>query len=145
MSTAFANAAGKHFTDENSRHLFRASLFKTITILLHEIGHVFVTYLSKGQELSPRQINAPIGSVPVEIGEKNSGEAGFTLEYLVFDGTVTFFHEASSKTPVDQACFKQLLWSKVMLLAYMLIYTLVRHGLPKEGEWCLLSNLAENN
>lgn len=106
MSTTFANAINKHFTDESSNHLFRVSLFKTITVLLHEIGHVFVTYLSKGQGLSPRQINPPLGSMTSNSSEKDIGEAGYTLEYLVFDGAVTWFHEASSKAPDDQVCFK---------------------------------------
>ena len=95
MSTAFAKAF-----DQNSAHLFRAFLFLTANLLLHEIGHVFVTYLTKGQELTPPRINALTRDVT-----GSNGEAGRALEYLIFDGTINYFKEPNIGTPDGQVCF----------------------------------------
>lgn len=105
MSTAFSTAfiEGRGI-DENSLQLFRAFLFMTTNTFLHELGHVFITFLSKGQEQTPSQINTPSENMP-----ESEGEAGQALEYLIFDGTLEHYHDPSSSAPDDQVRFRQLL------------------------------------
>lgn len=78
--------------DENRQQLFRNLLFMTTHTLFHEICHVFVTYLTKGQESTPPPINDPTVSA-----YDNEGEAGRYIEYRVFGGTINWFHEPISE------------------------------------------------
>lgn len=95
MSIAFGKAS-----QTNNHHPFQAFLFMTANTLLHELGHVFVTYLTKGQSASPPQVNAVTEGV-----QGGEGEAGLALESLIFGGTIAYFQEPVSGTPDDQVCF----------------------------------------
>lgn len=75
----------------------------TADTLLHEMAHVFITYLSKGQSLTPHQVN----TLPTT-EEETEGEAGRALEVLMFGGTINYFHEPITGTPDDQVRFKYL-------------------------------------
>ncbi|KAF6235157.1 hypothetical protein HO173_006786 [Letharia columbiana] len=92
MSIAFGKAS-----QTNNHHPFQAFLFMTANTLLHELGHVFVTYLTKGQSASPPQVNAVTEGV-----QGGEGEAGLALESLIFGGTIAYFQEPVSGTPDDQ-------------------------------------------
>lgn len=93
MSIAYDKMAG-NLADHERQHTFRAFMFKTANTLFHEMAHVFVTYLTKGQESTPPQINDPT----VKVSE-NGGEAGRAMEVLLFGGTINYFREASSGKP----------------------------------------------
>ena len=105
-------AAYEKAVDEDSTHRFRAFLFMTANTLLHEMAHVFITYLSKGQSLTPRQVN----TLPTT-KEETEGEAGRALEVLMFGGTINYFHEPITGTPDDQVRLKYLPLSKARNLA----------------------------
>ncbi len=93
MSEAYKNAINTK--TEESEHLFRVFLFMTAHVLLHELGHVLITYLTKGdEEMTPPTIHALSDNVP-----GSHGEAGRALECLIYGGTVHYFHEPESGTP----------------------------------------------
>ena len=96
-------AAYDKAVDEDGRHRFRAFLFMPADILLHEMAHVFITYLSKGQSLTPSQVN----TLPT-IKEETEGEAGRALEVLMFGATINYVHEPITGSQDDQVCFKYL-------------------------------------
>ncbi len=102
----------KSFREED-QGLFRVFLFLTVNTLLHELGHVFFTYLTKGQKPTPPDIKAPntlMVKDPSEIDNPSSdmiideGEAGRALEHEIFEGTINYFHEPGRGTPDDQVC-----------------------------------------
>ena len=80
----------KGFREDNQR-LFRRFLSMFVDILVHEIGHVFITYLSKGRDVTHTE-----------------GEVGRALECLLFGGTIHHFYDGS---PSGQVFCKQLIWS----------------------------------
>ena len=86
--------------NKNDHPLFRAFLFKTANGFLHEIGHVFVTFLAKDQdrEMTPPQINALTVSAPQT---DEPGEAGLFLEYYIFGGTLGYYHDRNGGTEED--------------------------------------------
>ena len=91
MSEAFENT----LDDPSSQYrhqLFRNLLFMTTHTLFHEVCHVFVSYLTKGEESTPPQMNDPTVGF-----DGNGGEAGRNIEYLVFGGTINWFHEPTSE------------------------------------------------
>ena len=95
-SKAYENTLAD-LTDENRQQLFRNLLFMNTHILFHEICHVFVTYLTKGEESTPPQIN----DLTVR-ADGNGGEAGRNIEYLVFGGTLNWFQEPTSEARYDK-------------------------------------------
>ena len=166
MSKAYENMLAD-LSDENRQQLFRNLLFMTTHTLFHEICHVFVTYLTKGEGETPPQINDPTVRV-----DGNGGEAGRNIEYLVFGGTMNWFHEPDSEARDDkedkgkkskgkerdeeestdeksknQVCYRYLRWSKGSLRVHLLMYSYnpVRYSVPKEGKRWLLPNPAGNN
>ncbi len=102
MSEAYKNSINNN---EESQHVFRVFLFMTAHVLLHELGHVFMTYLTKGdEEMTPPQINALSDSVP-----GSHGEAGRALECLIYGGTIHYFHKPGSRTPEGEVRLDSLL------------------------------------
>ena len=62
-------------------------IFHSATILVHEISHVFFTYLSQGEGLTPPVITAKLGTVdPIGSSGTIEGEAGLDLESWIFGG-----------------------------------------------------------
>lgn len=86
--------------DVNRQRLFQAHLFMIINTLVHEIGHVFITYLTEGrEETTPPNINALAQDVPGD-----NGEAGLALECLIFGGTINYFRDPIGGNSDDQVC-----------------------------------------
>ena len=85
--------------DEVNQQLFRDFLTRIVQALFHELGHVLITYLSKGRELTPSHIHALNEDAP-----GSEGEAGRALEYLVFGGTINYFKDPITGTQRGQAC-----------------------------------------
>ena len=96
MSAAFENTLDGP-SNENRHQLFRNLLFMTTHTLFHEVCHVFVSYLTKGEENTPPQINDPTVRF-----DGNGGEAGRNIEYLVFGGTINWFHEPIGEARDDK-------------------------------------------
>lgn len=92
----------KRATTDAERNKCQAFLFREANSLLHEIGHVFITYLSRGQESAgtPTTMKARIA------WEKNpnEGEAGRKLEFLVSGGTMEYWVDPDTGTRPDEVC-----------------------------------------
>ena len=69
----------------------------TVNNLFHEMGHVFVTWLSKGREETPPQINALAPGPLTSPGEN-----------YTFGGQVLYFRDLKWKQG-DRVCSKLLL------------------------------------
>ena len=83
---------------------FQTFLFMTANVLLQEMGHVFVTYLSRGQPEEPRKrIKGLRGPFATEFDE-----ADRALEDKLFNGRIHYFRDPISGTPDDQVCSKGL-------------------------------------
>ena len=70
--------------EDKEGHILNACLtikFQFIVTIVHEIGHIFVTYLGKGVVDTPQTLT------------KKPGEPGFRLEELVFGGRLQFFRD----------------------------------------------------
>ena len=70
-----------HFCNQNYRDL----LFMMSSWLLHEVSHVFVTYLTRGKYDTPISI---IAHVPGFSPEDGMGESGLMMEQRIFGGVV---------------------------------------------------------
>ena len=96
MTKAYENTLAD-VTDGYRHQLFRNLLFMTTHTLFHEICHVFVSYLNKGEEDTPPNIYDPTVRA-----DGNGGEAGRNIEYLVFGGTINWFHDPTGKARDDE-------------------------------------------
>ncbi|CAF9939239.1 hypothetical protein IMSHALPRED_001266 [Imshaugia aleurites] len=68
---------------------FRTFLFIFANTFLHEIAHIFVTYLDKGRSNTPPRIRAEVGGYSRE----DMGEAGRHLETTLFGGTLEYYRD----------------------------------------------------
>lgn len=86
MCAAATNPDG--FNDPNSywQRQFRAFLFTLAKSMLHELGHMFITFLGLGETHTPPSMN-----MEVEGDSPTVGEAGRHLETLVFGGAMLLF------------------------------------------------------
>ncbi len=112
----------------------------TANNFFHEMGHVFVTWLSEGQMDTPPLINAlALGPLDLE----NIGEAGRALEQYTFGGQVFYYRDPEWEEG-DRVCSRSLS-SQKPASSFMLMYLLVRPGLSKKAQRRHLSNLAAIN
>ena len=124
---------------DHDLYLYQLCLFMIVNNLFHEMGHVFGTWLSGGQADTPPQINA-LAPGPLE----DLGEAGRALENYTLGGQILFYRDPKWEEG-DRVCSRLLLWSKASLLAFKLMYLLVRPSLSKKTERSRLSNPAASH
>ena len=76
----------KGVTDPNDDRFkeHRTFLFHNAVLLLHELIHFFITFLSQSQELTPMYIQYDV----TPVFSTSEGESGRYLEQLVFGGTI---------------------------------------------------------
>ena len=72
---------------ENRR--FRTFLFMFANVLLHEIGHVLVTFLTKGKTGTPQHVRPQLAGYSMP----GTGEAGRSLETILFGGTQEYYRD----------------------------------------------------
>ena len=73
--------------------------FLFATVMLHELCHVFFTYLTKGHHFTPPSMKASVATA----APKNQGESGYLIEEMVFGGPISIFRDpivGSSETSV---------------------------------------------
>lgn len=77
----------KKSKDPNSKEhkQYRTFIFLLATTLFHELGHVFITFLSLGERGTPKKFQSGMVGEPKESFKP---EAGNTLERMVFGGSV---------------------------------------------------------
>ena len=90
--------------DDLDQQDHRAFLFMFANCLLHEISHVFFTYLGKGTEHTPPIMKANMTDTVDDTEDKTMGESGRKLELLVFGGAMDILRDAKAGTPDDRVC-----------------------------------------
>ncbi|CAD6576917.1 MAG: hypothetical protein ASARMPREDX12_008046 [Alectoria sarmentosa] len=88
--------------DDLDQQDHRAFLFMFANCLLHEISHVFFTYLGKGTEHTPPIMKANMTDTVDDTEDKTMGESGRKLELLVFGGAMDILRDAKAGTPDDR-------------------------------------------
>ena len=96
--TAKESKGGSKDTDRERYHDW---LFQISNSLLHEIAHVFVTYLSKGEQNTPtyQRLWKP---------NPTPGEAGHALEVMIFGGPLEYRADPDTVTRVEDVCLPAL-------------------------------------
>lgn len=107
-------------SDERKR--FRVFLFIFAKSILHELGHMFVTFLGRGSTGTPLGMNVQLVDRP----QSTEGEAGRYLENLVFGGFVSVLRNPAEGD--NQVC--SYLPALIESLACELIHFLGRRMLP---------------
>ena len=72
-------AAASTGPDSAESQRYRRFVFFTATVLVHEVGHIFVTYLNQGKFATPPKVSGNM---------YESSEAGGHLECILFGGRV---------------------------------------------------------
>ena len=76
---------------------FHRFLFMFVHTFLHEVGgHLFVTYLTRGEPTNPRAYGAtpPDVTTPLDsYSTGETGEAGRALEYTLFGGNIDYYRD----------------------------------------------------
>ena len=84
---------------------FADFLFMSSNALLHEMAHVFITYLGRGEEdTPPSSTDATDATVETDSNYEYNTEAGFDLEFGMFRGKVNYYNDPDNATPVDGVC-----------------------------------------
>ena len=83
--------------DPKTHQQYRTFVFLFAITIFHELGHVFINFLSRGDYGTPEELNAPGMHGP------GQSEAGAGLEALVFDGIV--MHARDVAYDESQVCF----------------------------------------
>ena len=122
MLIAGVNAEATEDPNSDERKRFRVFLFILAKSFLHELGHMFVTFLGKGDTDTPPRMNAQQVGSP----QNTRGEAGRYLEDLVFGGLVKVMRNPAEDD--SQVC--AYLPSLMKGLSYELIHSLGRLMLP---------------
>lgn len=113
----------KKSNDSNSKESkrYRSFVFLHALTIMHELAHVFVTYLSRGGTDTPPELDA-------DDITNAMGESGAFLEQLIFGGVVIHAHDPNDDA--GQVCPCMHLWSKDF--AHTLTHALVRCSPPKD-------------
>lgn len=85
--------------DADVKKDYQGFLFMGANIFLHEISHVFLTYLTQGQEATPPTMIALMAGKDV-----TQGEAGRKLEDVLFGGTVDYARDPDTETADESVC-----------------------------------------
>ena len=81
-----AATKAKKSKDPNSKEHgdYRIFIFLFAITFFHELGHVFITYLSLGEQATPEELTPDLSGQHA----RTEGEAGNSLEGFVFGGSV---------------------------------------------------------
>ena len=85
--------------------------------MLHELSHIFLTYLNEGKENTPPSMKASV----VTPASENEGESGYMLDELVFGGTVKNFRDPIVGSSANSVCSSIDSWVYGQLLRSKLI------------------------
>ena len=88
----------KRATNDTERKSYQAFLFREGNSLLHQMGHTFVTYLSRGGANGPPITTATEAWDP----SPNARVVGYTLEALIFGGTIEYWVDPDHGTSFDE-------------------------------------------
>lgn len=66
---------------------FRTFVFMFAHVFLHELGHMLVTFLTRGEAATPPRIRAKVRGY----SDKYKGEAGRNLELILYGGNQEYY------------------------------------------------------
>ena len=66
---------------------FRSFVFMIAHVFLHELSHMLVTFLTRGEAGTPPRIRAQLSGY----SDKDRGEAGRNLELILFGGNQEYY------------------------------------------------------
>ena len=94
----------KESNDPNStvHKQYRTFIFLFAVTIFHELGHVFITFLSLGDADTPEGKESEYILNMSDIQGEEKPESGYTLERLVFGGIVAHF--CDKELDDSQAC-----------------------------------------
>ena len=87
MVKAFDKAAQTNDPLDTNKQHFQAFVFMFAHVLLHELGHMLVTFLTRGEAVTPPRIRAQVSGY----SGKYKGEAGRNLELILFGGNLEYY------------------------------------------------------
>ena len=74
--------------DPLDKQHFQTFVFMFAHVFLHELGHMLVTFLTRGEAVTPPRIRAQVSGY----SDKYKGEAGRNLELILFGGSLEYYH-----------------------------------------------------
>ena len=77
----------KAFHEAADKQHFRTFVFMFAHVFLHELGHMLVTFLTKGEAATPPRIRAQVSGY----SDEYKGEAGRNLELILFGGNLEYY------------------------------------------------------
>ena len=83
---------------------YRTFVFLFAVTIFHELGHVFITFLSRGDADTPEGKESEYLANMSGIHGEEKPEAGYTLERLVFSGIVSHACDPDKKDDDSQVC-----------------------------------------
>ena len=98
MCRAARMAQDANDANSSATKRFRGFMFLFANIFMHELGHLFITYLNQGRMRTPTHIYPRVMGLP----EGPKGEAGRCLETLLFGGVVCNYRNTNEDD--DQVC-----------------------------------------
>ena len=87
MVKAYDEAAQTNDPLDINRQHFRSFVFMFAHVILHELGHMLVTFLSRGEAVTPPRIKAEVSGY----SNRYRGEAGRNLELILFGGNLEYY------------------------------------------------------
>lgn len=127
MCVAGVRAVTSHDPNSDDSKRFRAFIFTMTKTYVHELAHVFVTFLGQGTIDTPPDIGA---QKTFELITKP--EAGRYVEKAVFGGLVSPLRNPDE----DDNQVNPHLLALVKVVACELIDCLGRRTTPRHGQWC---------
>ena len=127
MCVAAVRAVTSHDPDSFDSKRFRTFIFTMTKTYVHELAHVFVTFLAQGQIYTPPDVGAK-KSLEIEFRP----EAGRYVEKAVFGGLVVPIRNPDEND--DQV--SPHLQALVKVVACELIDCLGRRTIPRHGQRC---------
>ena len=116
MVAAMTRAEQTNDPNDHEHKRFRSFKFVFANTLLHEIGHVFVTFLTKGRTATPSHLQADVAGYSGE----HEGEAGRNLETIIFGGTIEYYRDHADDDSQVLSHHHSLLNCTAVLLPYQL-------------------------
>ena len=123
MVAALIRAEQTNDPNDYEHRRFRIFNFIFANTFLHEIAHVFVTFLTKGRTGTPRRLRAEVTGYSGE----DRGEAGRHLETIIFGGTLEYYRDHADDDSQVQSYYRSLLNPTAAFLRDQLMVFIARH------------------
>lgn len=131
MVAAMTRAEQTNDPNDHEHKRFRSFNFIFANTFLHEIGHVFLTFLTKGRTVTPCHINAEV----VGYSGEHRGEAGRNLETIILGGTLEYYRDHTDDDSQVLSHYRSLLSYTAALHRYQLTVLVARGASSSHQGW----------